>query len=256
MKKSRVALVITILVLVFLYLPIVVLMVNSFNSSKTGSVWKGFSLVWYEKLFSDKAIWKAVQNTAVVALVSTAVSVILGTTAGFALYKYKTAFQKMHSALVSLPLVIPDILMGMSLIIFFISLKIPLGIFTIILGHVTFCISYVATSVLTRFQDFDNSVIEAAQDLGARWHHLVFQIYLPLLAPGIVAGAMLALSLSMDDFIITFFTAGPGSTTLPIQIYSMIRFGNPPVINALTTIFLMLAFLVALINQRLSRSIK
>ena len=248
--------IVTILVLVFFYLPILVLVINSFNGSRYGSVWGGFSFRWYDKLFHDREIWRSVKNTVIVAFFSTSVSVILGTLAGYTLYRFKSVLQKTHKELISLPLVFPDVLMGISLLLFFISIRIPLSLFTVILGHITFCVSYVAVTVLARFQEFDFSLVEAARDLGAPEGIVLFKIIIPLLMPGILSGAMLALTLSLDDFIITFFTAGPGASTLPIQIYSMIRFGTPPVINALSTLFLGVTFAITLIYQRLIRSEK
>jgi len=253
MRRSRFPLYLTAAVLLFFWVPIIILVVNSFNGSRFGSVWGGFSLKWYVKLFGDRSVWRSLQNTAIVASVSTAVSLVLGSLAGFTLFRYKTKLQRFHLGLVSLPLVIPDILMGMSLLLFFISLKIRLGLLTVILGHITFCISYVAVTILARLQDFDYRIVEAARDLGAKGWVLFMRIYMPLLAPGLLAGAMLSLTLSLDDFIITFFTAGPGSSTLPLQIYSMIKFGSPPMINALSTLFLMVTFLIAFAYQRISR---
>ncbi len=252
MKKNKFIFIVTILVLMFFYLPIIVLVVNSFNSSRFGSVWGGFSFKWYEKLFSDRNIWQSVKNTLIVAGVSTSVSMVLGTLSGYVLFRYKTGIQKAHNVLITIPLIIPDILMGMSLLLFFIALKIKLSLFTVVLGHITFCLSYVTVTVLARLQDFDFNIVEAAQDLGASAGDILKKIYLPLLAPGLISGGMLALTLSLDDFIITFFTAGPGSSTLPLQIYSMIKFGTPPVINALSTLFLLITFLIALIYQRIN----
>ncbi len=253
MKRSRLPLYLTVSVILFFWIPILVLVVNSFNASRFGSVWGGFSLKWYIKLFEDRNVWRSLENTTIVAVVSTSVSLVFGSLAGFTLYRYKSNLQKIHLGLVSLPLVIPDILMGMSLLLFFISLKVRLSLFTVILGHITFCISYVAVTILARLQDFDYRVVEAARDLGARGWVLFRRIYIPLLFPGLLAGAMLSLTLSLDDFIITFFTAGPGSSTLPLQIYSMIKFGTPPMINALSTLFLMITFLIAFAYQKISR---
>lgn len=143
--------------------------------------------------------------------------------------------------------------MGISLLLLFVALKIRLGLFTIFLAHVTFCVSYVAMVVLARLQDFDFSVIEAAQDLGAGWWITTVRVLLPLLAPGIAAGALLAFTLSVDDFVISFFVAGPGSTTLTIRIYSMIKHGAPPLINALSTILLVITFVTVTVSQRLIR---
>ena len=254
MKKVSPSGFVTFLVLLFLYIPIAVLMVNSFNASRFGTIWGGFSFKWYGALFRDRAVWVSLRNTAIVALVSTVCSVVLGSLAGFSLYRYKGRLQRMHYGLVSLPLIFPDILMGISLLLFFIALGIRLSLLTIILGHITFSISYVAVTIMARLQNFDFSVVEAAEDLGASRFTILAKIYLPLLGPGLAAGAMLALTLSLDDFVITFFTAGPGSSTLPLQIYSMIKFGKPPMINALSTLFLAVTFLVALWYQRISKA--
>lgn len=253
MKKHKFPIIITIVVLFFIWVPIIVLVVNSFNASRLGSVWGGFSFKWYEKLFQERSVWRSFENTVIVAVVSTTISLILGTLAGFTLYKYKSKLQKAHMGLISLPLVIPDILMGMSLLLFFISIKVKLSLFTVILGHTTFCVSYVAVTILARFQDFDYHIVEAARDLGAKGWTLLKRIYIPMLFPALLSGAMLSITLSLDDFIITFFTAGPGASTLPLQIYSMIKFGTPPVINALSTLLLMFTFLIAFVYQKISK---
>ena len=253
MKHSRLPMITMILVLVFFYLPIVVLVVNSFNASRFGGTWEGFSLIWYQRLLHERDIWRALENTLIIAVGATLVSAVLGTTAAFALHRFSSRIQKAHYMLIYTPLVVPEILMGMSLLLMFVAMKIQLGLFTIFLAHVTFCISYVAMVVLARLQDFDFSVIEAAQDLGASWWQAATRVLLPLLFPGIAAGALLAFTLSLDDFVITFFVAGPGSTTLPIRIYSMIKHGSPPLINALSTILLVVTFAAVWLSQRLAK---
>jgi spermidine/putrescine transport system permease protein len=254
MKSSKLPLYTTIFVLVLFYFPIIVLVVNSFNASRLGGTWEGFTFKWYVRLFHERAIWESVWNTLIIAVSATLLSMILGTMAGFALHRYKTRLQQLHYVLIYTPLVIPDVLMGMSLLLFFVAIGLELGLFTIFLAHVTFCISYVAMVVLARFQDFDFAVIEAAQDLGAGWWATTWRVLIPLLAPGIAAGGLLAFTLSLDDFVISFFVAGPGSTTLPIRIYSMIKHGFPPLINALSTILLTVTFAAVLLSQRLTRT--
>ena len=251
MKRSRLPLVILILCLVFFYLPMVVLIVNSFNESRFSSTWGGFSLRWYQRLLNDRDVFAALVNTLIVASGATVVSALVGTVAAFALHRWKGRLQSAHYLLIYTPLVIPDVLMGMSLLVFFVSLGASLGIGTIMLAHITFCISYVTMVVLARLQDFDFTLVEAARDLGAGWWATTWRVVLPLLAPGIMSGALLAFTLSVDDFVISFFVAGPGSTTLPIQIYSMIRHGSPPVINALSTILLGLTFVAVFLSRRL-----
>ncbi len=251
MKRSRIPLLICIAGLVFFYLPILILMINSFNASRFSTVWGGFSLRWYEELFRQADIWAALRNTLVIAIGATLISMVLGTLAAFALHRYRGWVQDTHYTLVYTPLVVPDILMGIGLLLFFSALRVPLGMGTIFIAHVTFCVSYVAMVVLARLQDFDFALVEAAQDLGAGTGTIIWKIVLPLLAPGILAGGLLAFSLSVDDFVITFFVSGPGSTTLPVKIYSMIRFGKPPVINALSTLILCITFILIWASQRL-----
>ena len=177
---------------------------------------------------------------------------MLGSTAAIALHRFQSRLQQFHYTLIYTPLVVPEILMGISLLLFFAAAGMELGLFTIFLAHVTFCISYVALVILGRLQDFDFSIIEAAQDLGANWWTTTWKVLIPLLAPGIIAGGLLAFTLSIDDFVITFFVAGPGSTTLPIRIYSMIKHGSPPLINALSSILLVVTFVAVWLSQRLT----
>ena len=255
MKRSRFPFVIMGLVLLFFYLPIVILVVNSFNASRFGSGWTGFSLVWYKRLLHEPEIWTAARNTLIIATLVTAVSLVLGTTSALALHRFaKSRLQRVHYTLIYTPLVVPEILMGISLLMAFVAARISLGLFTIFLAHVTFCISYVALVVLGRLQDFDFAIVEAAQDLGAGWWATARRVLLPMLAPGLAAGGLLAFTLSVDDFVITFFVAGPGATTLPIRVYSMIKHGATPLINALSTILLVLTFTIVIVSQRLSRS--
>ena len=255
MKRSRLPLLVLGGVLLFFYLPIAILVLNSFNASQFGSGWKGFSLRWYARLMHEPEIWAAARNTLVIAVFVTAVSLLLGTTSALALHRFgRSRLQRVHYTLIYTPLVVPEILMGISLLMGFVAAGVGLGLFTIFLAHVTFCISYVALVVLGRLQDFDFSIIEAAQDLGAGWWTATRRILLPMLAPGLAAGGLLAFTLSLDDFVITFFVAGPGATTLPIRVYSMIKHGATPLINALSTILLVVTFTIVLVSQRLNRS--
>jgi spermidine/putrescine transport system permease protein len=255
MKRSRFPLIITWALLLFFYLPIFVLVLYSFNSSRFSGSWTGWSLHWYRQLYQEREIWHALTNSLVIAFGATAVSTVLGTTAAIALHRYSTRLQKFHYMLIYTPLVVPEILMGISLLLFFAALHLELGLFTIFLAHVTFCISYVTMVVLGRLQDFDYAIVEAAQDLGADWWTTLWRVLVPLLMPGIVAGGLLAFTLSIDDFVITFFVAGPGSTTLPIRIYSMIKHGAPPLINALSSILLLITFLAVFFSQRLTKEV-
>jgi len=252
MRRSRFPWIVTVLVMLFFYLPILVLVVNSFNASRFGTTWQGWTLGWYGRLWSERDIWAALRLTLEIAAAATAASVVLGTTAALALHRFSTRLQRFHSALISVPLVMPEILMGISLLLFFAAIGLDLGLLTVILAHVTFSLSYVAMVVLGRLEGFDDSLLEAARDLGAGRWYTTRRVLLPLLAPGIAAGGLLAFTLSVDDFVITFFVAGPGTTTLPIRIYSMIKHGSPPLINALSTILLLVTFLAVWLSQRLA----
>ena len=249
LKKSRFPGILTWIILVFLYLPIILLVVNSFNASRTGGSWMGFSLVWYRKLFQAREIWRALVNTLLVACIATVASTILGTTAALALNKYKGRIQNSHYFLVYTPLVVPEILLGISLLLFFVAIGVQLNITTVIIAHITFCLSYVTMAVLSCLQNFDSSILEASYDLGADTWTTTWRVMIPVISPGIISGALLAFTLSVDDFVISFFVAGPGSTTLPIHIYSMIRRGSLPLINALSSILLALTFIVILVVQ-------
>ena len=250
MKRSVLPVVITVLVMAFFYIPIVVLVINSFNASSFGGNWEGFTLKWYGRLLHEKEILRAFENSMIIGICSTLVSSAIGTMAAYALHRYEySRLQKIHYGLISVPLVIPEVLTGISLLLFFVAIRLDLGLFTIFLSHVTFCISYVTMVVLARLQDFDFSIVEAARDLGADMKTAILRVLIPNIAPGILAGALLAFTLSIDDFIISFFVAGPGATTLPIRIYSMMKHGSPALINVLSTILLVITLSLVVLSQ-------
>ena len=239
-------------VMLFFYIPIAVLVVNSFNHSRFSGAWEGFTFKWYAMLFQDRDLWQALLNTLKVAFGSTAVSVVLGTTAALALHRWKGRIQTFHYGLIYTHLVLPDILMGISLLLFFIAVGLKQSLFTVFLAHTTFCLSYVAMAVLGRLQDFDSNLLEAARDLGANTWTAFWRVQFPLLLPGIVAGGLLAFTLSIDDFVITFFVSGPGSDTLPVKIYGMIkRSPRLPMINALSTLMLIVTTLAVVASRML-----
>ena len=257
MKSSRLPAIVFGLVVVFLYLPILFLVVNSFNEARFSSTWAGFTLKWYAALFDpqNRDLWEATQRTLLIAIASSAVSMILGTLSACALHWYRTRLQRLNYGLIYLPIVIPDLLMGISLLLFFVALGVTLGTMTILIAHITFCSSFVTVVVLGRLQGFDESIIAAARDLGATRWVAIRRVILPLLAPGIVAGGLLAFTLSVDDYVITFFVTGPGSTTLPLKIYSMVKHSRElPLINAISTIFLVITFLIVWWSQKLTAS--
>lgn len=244
-------------VLVFLYLPILLLVVNSFNAARFSSTWAGFTLEWYAALLSplNRDLWAAARLSLAIALTSSLVSMVLGTLSACALHWYRSRLQQVNYGVLYLPIIIPDLLMGISLLLFFVALGATLGAGTILIAHITFCASFVTVVVLGRLQGFDENVIAAARDLGATPWVIISRIIIPLLAPGIIAGGLLAFTLSIDDYVITFFVSGPGATTLPLKIYSMVKHSKDlPVINAISTIFLALTFLIVWLSQRLTET--
>ena len=255
MKRSRIPVMTTLAVLVFLYAPLLVLTANSFNESRFGGTWEGFTWKWYEKLWEAEEIWESLWVTLKIAVSATLTSMLLGTLAALALHRFRSRLQTVHHTLITLPLALPDILMGMSLLALFVAVGMETGMITIWIAHVTFCLSYVTMVVLARLQDFDFTLLDAARDLGATRWQAARKVLLPLLAPGILAGGLLAFTLSIDDYVITFFVSGPGTTTLPLRVASMIRTSRQlPIINALSTILITITFLAAALSFRLNRS--
>lgn len=240
-------------VLLFFYAPMAVLVVNSFNASRFGGEWEGFTLDWYRKLWDSEELLASLSISLKIALLASVSSMILGTLAALALHRYTGRLQRLHLGFITVPLVMPDILMGVSLLMFFVALSIPTGFTTIWIAHVTFCLSYVAMVVLARLQDFDQSLLDAARDLGANRWQAARRVLLPLLYQGILAGGLLAFTLSIDDFVITFFVQGADTTTLPLRIYSMMKGSQKlPVINALSTLLLLVTFSVIALSFRLT----
>jgi len=230
-----------------LYIPIMILIAFSFNDSKLNVVWTGFTFKWYGSLIHNAGILEAVKNSLIVAATSTVISVVIGTLAAIGMYRYKFRGKTILDAILYIPLVIPEIVMGISLLAFFAIVKIPLGRVSLIISHVTFSIAYVVAVVQTRLDGFDNSIEEAAMDLGATPVKTFFNVTLPIIMPGVIAGGLLAFTLSLDDVIISFFVAGPGSVTLPLKIFSMVKFGVTPEINALSTIIILFTVVVILL---------
>jgi spermidine/putrescine transport system permease protein len=237
----------------FLYLPIVILVIFSFNVSRYAAAWRGFTLSWYASLFADEAIGVALKNSLIVAGASTLISTVFGTMVALAMERYKFWGKLAFDALLYLPIIIPDIAMAVMLLLFFVLSHARLGLITIIISHVAFNISFVAVVVRARLAYFDITLEEAAQDLYANEWQTFRRVTLPLIMPGILGGALLAFTLSIDDFVITFFTAGPGSTTLPLRIYSMVKFGVTPEINALSSMMLVASMLLVMLSLLLQK---
>jgi spermidine/putrescine transport system permease protein len=219
----------------FLYFPIVSLIAFSFNDSKRNITWKGFTLRYYEKAYENSQLHDAFLNSMIVASISTTVATILGAMLGLALYRFRFPAQGPYEGMVHLPIVIPEICLAVAMVAFFATVEIPLGLFTITVSHIAFSIPFVAVVVRARMAGFDRSLEEASYDLGASQWQTFWNVTFPYMQPGLVAGALLAFTLSLDDFVITFFTSGPGSTTFPIKIYAMVRFSVSPEVNAAST---------------------
>jgi len=248
-RRSRVLWAAAIFAYAFLYAPLVIVVAYSFNDSRLNAEWVGFTLSWYAKLFHNEKMLKAAWNSLLIGLTASAVSTVLGTMAGYALYRFK---MRLLPLLILAPIAIPEILMGVSLLIFFVLLNISLGMVSIILSHIAFCIGFVAIVVRSRLAGMDESLTEAARDLGATPWNAFRLVTLPLIMPGVVAGALMAFTLSIDDFVITFFTAGVGSTTLPLQIYTMVKIAVTPEVNAVSTLLMTLTLALILIASKLS----
>jgi spermidine/putrescine transport system permease protein len=233
----------------FLYLPLVVVVVFSFNDSKLNAAWVGFTTAWYGKLMHDDELLLAARNSLVIALVASLVATALGTMAGFALHKYRL---RVLPVLVVAPIAMPEILMGVALLMFFVLLNVTLGLVSITLAHIAFCIGYVALVVRARLAGMDESLVEAARDCGATPLSAFRHVTFPLMLPGVIAGSLMAFTLSIDDFVITFFTAGASASTLPLQIYSMVKIAVTPEVNAISTLLLLLTLLLITVAARIA----
>lgn len=236
---SRFNIVSIVLGFAFLYLPIVLLVIFSFNASRLVTVWGGFSTRWYVELFNNAGLMDATWVTLRVALISASVATVLGTLAALALTRY-TRFRGrlLFSGMVFAPLVMPEVITGLSLLLLFVTIGLDRGFLTVTLAHITFSMCFVAVVVQSRLLSFDRSLEEAAMDLGAPPVKTFFQITLPVILPAIISGWMLAFTLSLDDLVIASFASGPGATTLPMKIYSQVRLGVTPEINAACTILI------------------
>jgi len=241
------------LVYLFLYAPIGILVLFSFNQGRQTASWEGLTLAWYRSLFSNGLVLGAMRNSLVVGVASTAVATLFGTLAALALGRYEFRGKGFTRNLLYLPIIIPEIVVGAALVAFFGVAGVRLSLATVIAAHVAFSISYVAIVVRARLSGFDRSLEEAALDLGARPLATFWRVTLPLIQPGIVAGALLVFTISIDDYVITSFVAGVGATTLPLQIYSMLKVGVTPEVNAVSTLLLAVTVALIVIAQRLQQ---
>jgi len=233
----------------YIYLPILVLIIFSFNTQKLNVRWEGFTLHWYGELWRDANILLAARNSLIIATVSTLVATIIGTLAALSLQRYSFRGKTFSEATLYIPVIIPEVVMGIALLAFFVQVGISLGLQTITLAHIAFNIPFVTLVVRARLHGFDRAIEEAAMDLGANELTTFWRVTLPTIMPGVLAGALLAFTLSLDDYVITYFTAGPGSTTLPLRVFSMVRFAVTPEVNALSTVWILTVFGILLIGQ-------
>jgi spermidine/putrescine transport system permease protein len=243
------------LTLLFLFIPLFVIIFYSFNENK-GSEFTKFSLIWYKRLFCNSGdLWEAVVNSLIIAFSAGVAATILGTLAAVGVRWHKFKGKEYIQTISFLPMVLPEVIIGVSTVIFFAGIKLPLGMVTIFAAHTTFCLPFVFLMVLARLDEFDYSIVEAAHDLGATEQQALMKVVLPAIMPGVVSGFLMAVTMSLEDFVITFFVSGPGSTTLPLYVYSMIRFGVSPVINALSLIIILATIIIAFTMRKFLKTI-
>ena len=250
---------VSLLAYAFLYIPLVIVVIFSFNDSKLNAEWVGFTTAWYLKLFSDEDMLRAALNSLSIACGAAAIATVLGTMAGLSMHRFKP---KLLPFLVFTPVAMPEILLGVSLLIFFLNSVSPalgalgidfgLGLTTVVIAHVTFCIGFVAIIVRARLAGMDESIFEAARDLGATPWQTFRLVTLPLIMPGVIAGALMAFTLSIDDFVITFFTSGVGTKTLPLEIYTMIKVAVTPEVNAVSALLMALTLCMIMVAAKLA----
>ena len=240
MQRISVSQTIFFFTIIFLFLPLLVLVVYSFNAS-TSMQWTGFSLRWYQRLLTERGLWIAVRNSLLIAASSAATATIIGTIGAIGVSWYKFRLRTYVQTISFLPMILPEIIIGVSLAIFFAGVGIQLGLVTIYIAHTTFNLPFVFLMVMARLDEFDFSIIEAAADLGASERQTLFKVTLPICMPGIISGFLTAITLSLEDFVITFFVSGPGSSTLPVFIYSAItkKGGITPLISALSVVMIL-----------------
>ncbi len=243
----------TALVFAFLYLPILVLVAYSFNTSRLNILWEGFTLRWYAELWSHAPLMQAAKNSLIIATITTVFAVLLGTAGAWLLHRYRFRGARAIQTLVGVPVMMPEIIMGVSLLVLFATVAMPLGFTTVVIAHVTFCFPFVLLAVQARLAGLDPALEEAALDLGATPLQAFWLVIVPTLRPAIVAGALMAFTLSLDEVIVTYFTASPGSATLPLRIFGMAKVGLNPMLNALSAIFIVATVAIVLFSERLKK---
>ena len=239
--------------LALMYLPILIVILYSFNASKTSVIWGGFTLDWYGELFQDRSLLESLKNSVVLALLSSVAAGIVGTLGAVGMSRVHFRSKGMLEYLVLVPIMIPEIILGMVFMVFFSLLGLPFGMTTLVLGHSAFCVPYVYMQVKARLVGLDKSYAEAARDLGARERQVFWDITLPLVAPAILSGMLLSFAMSLDDVVISIFVAGARVSTLPVKIYTQLKTGVTPEINALCTLMLIVTVVLVALSQRLQR---
>lgn len=240
------------LVVIFMYIPIAVTVFYSFNESKISSIWGGFSIKWYTELFNDSALMEALLNSIILAVASCALAIVIGTLGAVGMQKKTTRFNDLISYLSTLPIMIPEIILGMVFLAVFSFMGLPFGMLTLVIAHTAFCIPYIFIMVSSRLIGMDKSLEEAARDLGASQVRAFFDIILPLVTPAILSGMLLAFAMSFDDVVISIFVTGPKVSLLPVKVYTKLKTGVTPEINALATIMLIVTAAVVIISDWLS----
>lgn len=253
MKEIKFSKVFLVLIMLLIYLPIAVVVVYSFNGSKISSVWSGLSLEWYRQLFDDVDMFVALKNSLVLATLSSVLSGIIGTLGAVGIRRSKMRAESSVEYLTMLPIMIPEIILGMLFMAFFSMLGMPFGMGTLVIAHSTFCIPYIYTVVKGRLSGIDINVQEAARDLGAKEYQVILNIVLPQLMPAVISGMLLAFAMSLDDVIISIFVTGVNTNTLPIKIYSQLKTGVTPEINALCTLMLLVTIVILLLSAFLGK---
>lgn len=253
MLKRHTSKVLLLLVYIYLYTPIFILIGNSFNASKYGLKWSGFTTKWYELLWSNDTLLQAAYNSITIAVLASSIAVVIGTLGAVALFKHQFKGKKFISGLLFVVMMSPDIVMAISLLALFIILGLDLGFITLLIAHITFCIPFVVITVYSRLSNFDNAILEAGKDLGATEATIFRRIILPIAKPAIIASWLLSFTLSLDDVIVSSFVTGPSFEVLPLKIYSMVKVGVSPEVNALATVMILISisFVItaALINK-------
>ncbi|NRB81404.1 MAG: spermidine/putrescine ABC transporter permease PotC [Saccharospirillaceae bacterium] len=253
MLKRHISKVLLLFVYIYLYTPIFILIGNSFNGSKYGLRWKGFTTKWYELLWHNDTLLQAAFNSITIAVFASSIAVVIGTLGAVALFKHQFKGKKFISGLLFVVMMSPDIVMAISLLALFIILGLDLGFVTLLIAHITFCIPFVVITVYSRLSNFDNAILDAGKDLGASEATIFRRIILPIAKPAIIASWLLSFTLSLDDVIVSSFVTGPSFEVLPLKIYSMVKVGVSPEVNALATVMILISisFVVAagLVNK-------